>query len=741
VRQASIYAGTSRWGSDSLAAHQYHRAKAAHALKMPCAKCLAIRVFDTSDEWIVQHHASFSNLEASAADGCGVCALLADIYMEYCCVPPAYARYTGISREEGRRRQDERDREFDENKRTVFVVRGKRDFGSWMLFEGPLPTREPLRRLWFFRTQPDWPQKRLNFVFSVGEYAKVGVYSRPDSIAHREWDVGGREITSTWDASLALSWAQDCDANHDNCPKLSSDGAPLPPRVLDVGPRDTTPGSDIKLVITKDLQQEVHGRYAALSHCWGTSQPLRLTLATQKPFQQNIAFSQLPKTFRDAVQATRQLGLRYLWIDSLCIIQDCQQDWEEQCSLMRTIYQYAFVTLAGPDASDCDSGFLHPRDTGRREPLPITSPTSGAADTVTLFHLNRNARATWPSRNTASPLFTRGWVLQERLLSSRTLYFGAERMYFECFTNARFEDSHEPLDWDYYVSDELTKRAITSLSPSPKQLSKYWAEIASTYSHMALSKPTDRLPALSGIASEFHRVTGDQYLAGLWRQHLPQGLTWYVYKPEKYVSPIDAFSTLPSPASPAPRCGVDKGEKQQYIAPSWSWAAIQRGVKFFHSGERRNYYYDLQVDGGLVTTAGLDPLGAVSGGYLEVTGKLLRAVVKDQPKPLSVYLAKHEVREEPLLLPPAEYMPDDGGDGVYDEVDAELLHVGWVSELEMEYAAILAIVLVHVGREGDRDVYRRIGMVEYRQATDPPARRCVFNEALSGVERKSLRLV
>jgi len=135
----------------------------------------------------------------------------------------------------------------------------------------------------------------------------------------------------------------------------------LPTRLLDVGGNN---GNKRRLIIAnRDTTM-----YAALSHCWGKVRPLTTTSTNLNQHLISIPLSSMPEMFQDAVIASRELGIRYLWIDSLCIIQDSVEDWELECSKMGRIYQGSIVTICAPAAPNSSSGFL-----GRRacpEPAP-----------------------------------------------------------------------------------------------------------------------------------------------------------------------------------------------------------------------------------------------------------------------------------------------------------------------------------------------------------------------------------
>ena len=179
------------------------------------------------------------------------------------------------------------------------------------------------------------------------------LYTDPISFDDRAC-VLGRQVPEQVDFTTALSWLEGCEQTHELCRRTRN---PRPPRrVLDLGYDQSQP--TIRLLEDKEWAY----RYATLSHWWGESQPLKLTRQTREQFLKEIRSRNLPRMFQDAITATRLLGLRYLWIDSLCILQDSKTDWEEQCAEMCRIYRDSYVTIAGPAASSCDHGFLHLRE-------------------------------------------------------------------------------------------------------------------------------------------------------------------------------------------------------------------------------------------------------------------------------------------------------------------------------------------------------------------------------------------
>jgi hypothetical protein len=133
---------------------------------------------------------------------------------------------------------------------------------------------------------------------------------------------------------------------------MESTDPPLPKRVIEVSPSEQ---NSVRIVLTGPEQ---FGKWITLSHRWGVGQVFNLTTSNLQLLQTGISFSSLPPTFQDAITITRQLRVKYLWIDSLCILQDSAHDWEVEASKMPGIYQNSYVTIAAAATNSCQGGIL-----------------------------------------------------------------------------------------------------------------------------------------------------------------------------------------------------------------------------------------------------------------------------------------------------------------------------------------------------------------------------------------------
>jgi len=226
--------------------------------------------------------------------------------------------------------------------------------------------------------------------------------------------------------NLLREWLRDCNETHSDHGIACNADNVLPTRVLDVG--DVENRNRLRLHLSKKNEK---GRYITLSHCWGGSQPVCTTTASREAHCKAIEFDKLPKTFQDAVVVTRELGIQFLWIDSLCIIQgedpEAVADWKREAGKMETVYASAYCTIAASSAKNSTEGFLIPRPVKQAVRL---------ADHVYACEVGQN----FDHDVESAVLNQRGWVLQERALSPRTIHFTATQTYWECGSVIRCEN-------------------------------------------------------------------------------------------------------------------------------------------------------------------------------------------------------------------------------------------------------------------------------------------------------------
>jgi hypothetical protein len=392
---------------------------------------------------------------------------------------------------------------------------------------------------------------------------------------------------------------------------------PLPPRVIDVGPLDG-PLSPSLLI-----SEGGHGLYATMSHCWGPKEfpPLMTTRENFEQHKEGLSLVDLPASFHDAMILTRLLGLRYLWIDSLCIIQDSLADWAEQSILMASIYGQGHINISAAAARNSHEGILKPRPT----PQPICRIPYQSKYMVSKGEIFLRAplknylpgnefNHTFNAKENVyiDPLFTRAWVLQERMLSPRNIHFGAGELLWECQTLTAYESrttsTPEGPDADLkrMLAPKETNKEMSNGFGATRDIHTRWLEVVSAYSRLNLSYETDKFAAISGLAREFQRQTDDQYLAGLWKSDLHRSLLW---RP----AGVDNVSM---------QSNLLRRQPKQWRAPSWSWASwdgcIDGSLVNWH--QRVEYEHSVCILGTEIVPADNDVMGRLKGGQIRVRG-------------------------------------------------------------------------------------------------------------------------
>ncbi|MCJ1269947.1 hypothetical protein MMC22_009840 [Lobaria immixta] len=409
--------------------------------------------------------------------------------------------------------------------------------------------------------------------------------------------------------TLAAGWLADCIAKHSECNSSVSDRNWFPTRLIDVGSYGLESGSEalLRLHILSD-HGPPKGPYMTLSHCWESAKFMRLMQPNLDRMKTGFAVEDLPKTFRDAVYIVRRLGIRYLWIDSLCIQQDSVEDWEHEAAMMGDVYENALCNIAATGSSNSDEGCLRDRENLLVRPCIITSNWERLqGKTYSIVDLNF-----WKANMTGAPLNRRAWVVQERLLALRVLHFGRTQLLWECHELDACETFPRGIPSD--LADMYTRfknmdpadngrrlRSAYGTDPDPVlDAHQLWCKIVKAYMACDLSHHEDKLIALSGLAKKMQVILKDEYFAGMWGTVLPSQLLWTV-------SACQQANGRPS-CRPIP-----------YRAPSWSWASVDGDI---YPGESSREGIMITILNSEIIPVNSNLTGRIKGGSLLIQGTL-----------------------------------------------------------------------------------------------------------------------
>jgi hypothetical protein len=376
--------------------------------------------------------------------------------------------------------------------------------------------------------------------------------------------------------------------------------------------------------------------YCALSYRWGGAKDI-LVLKRENivDFENGIPLEDLPETIQDAIRVTHSLAQRFLWVDSLCIIQDCKDDWAVESRQMCAIYQSALCTIAAEGAQNSKEGIFVTRNPLGYLPCALLSDDSKSIVVKTSEYQNRII-------SKVPNLSQRGWCFQERVASKRLLVFGKRGLFWACSqgeadewdiegkgTKKRplplddpkvtmegkklFGPTVQVADWkparlpvgdvSNGKTDYLTLTDTSTLGSliDPHRAHQLWFGLVSPYSTTKLTNGSDKLVALAGLARRVQLARNYQYLAGLWQQTLSFDLLWTL----KYDS---------------------KAGRPPYQAPTWSWASVNGTItSWMHTS------YDLSQNTILYRLESFDirtqditdihQIGALVSASLTLTGK------------------------------------------------------------------------------------------------------------------------
>lgn len=492
-----------------------------------------------------------------------------------------------------------------------------------------------------------------------GSLATFNVSADRDSVAGKSGAVSGRYIghdpQSTDFAHEVRMWLADCIRAHERC-RRSLSGAllpsahysPLPTRCLDVG---TDADQPLRLVNTAGEM----GTYATLSHRWNAqTEPNQTTALNYEARMTGFSASDLSKTFRDAVDFVRRLEIRYLWIDSLCIIQgEGSDDWAFEAGRMAGYYQGSMLTLAAASDSQEIDGLSC--SSPNQTPSPLFERRLARLDFLDSAGCPRGYFYVFPTKPVApsyeadirrSALMRRGWVFQEWLLSRRIVYFtGSGGVYLECQTELPRNSYGERLilpDDGQFAHSVFSLKRLVDFSTAKEKPERLWWDLVEMYSALELSFPAkDRLLALSGVLAEFSLAQTTQstgpspelYVSGLWLSDLHRSLLWHqLHRPYMETAATTRVANM----------------------PSWSWTS-------FHGPVTWNVFRRSQA---LINTCKVLEMGTADGNtftirpedletYTETEAVITRIRLRCKFIPVTAWepYTSHELDDLPVPIP------------------------------------------------------------------------------------------
>ena len=408
-------------------------------------------------------------------------------------------------------------------------------------------------------------------------------------------------------------WLHVCRSDHVGCVNIGSgEKNVLPTRLIDVGSQveDVMPRLHVSDQDTQDIE------YVALSYAWGDHANFAKTTASNlNGMRIQLPWNRLSKTIQDAIIVTRGLGLRYIWVDALCVLQkerinDIQhmEDWSIEAGKFASYYQNAVLTIAATGSESSNRGLFLSRPGLEFDPEPVLirqeSYWRGFKESI--------IQPLYPkplSEIGISALLERGWTTQERLLSNRILHFGANCIFWECSGGYTSEVHPDHFDSTHKTSNFFQFKNIHTFNT--EELMENWYSFVSEYSIKRFSVDSDRLPALSGVASLVSSRCQQRYIAGIWESSVAEGLTWIA----RNSSDIRANDLILHTHT---QCGEPESQTSDRVLPSWSWASNNGLVWFlFH---RDPWESKIQVKNFRSRSKGSDTSGQVLEARLTVKG-------------------------------------------------------------------------------------------------------------------------
>ncbi|KAH7143826.1 heterokaryon incompatibility protein-domain-containing protein [Dactylonectria macrodidyma] len=351
--------------------------------------------------------------------------------------------------------------------------------------------------------------------------------------------------------------------------------------------------------------------YLTLSHSWGKIPFVTLTKSNYSQAKASLNVDGLAPLFQDALRIATLLGFKYIWIDSLCIMQDSTEDWLHESQKMHDVYENSACNLAATGLHDGREKLLMERHQNQVV-CHINTEQGGERFVLTPDE--------WEAQVNAAPLHRRAWVFQKQIMvlgsilpsaqlmvsradleqAPRILYFGRMQLFWEC--SAKIGSEVFPWDMPMSARQNDLKRIVALPKGLPDDpllvgdLYRQWQRLVRLYTKGKLTYSMDKLPALSGLAKKFRYHLDDEYLAGLGKP---------------------------------------------YRAPSWSWASTDSAVWYPPWINSENWQPSVRVLEASATPLDKDTTGQLTAGHILLSGPLQKVFIS---KPPDIRWGKHEFR-------------------------------------------------------------------------------------------------
>jgi serine/threonine protein kinase len=326
-----------------------------------------------------------------------------------------------------------------------------------------------------------WPNEKVSYPGPLEESASVEMFIQQDGVDcharfHLHGEADGKQPCDS--VAHAKLWLAECSHDHEACRQQLNSAKALPTRLVDIRPDNVADGS-VRIVDSAQLDSECGSiDYVSLGYSWGQEEPV---LATNrlKAMQSELSRDLLPRALNEAISAAERMGYRYIWVDSLCVLQDSEEDKERECLATADVYRNSALTIVLDQLqrSMYREGTI-PKDRSRKEDGtndPCRTPSG--TNSLLIDHAAIDFQ---------TPGFgwdTRAWALQERFLSPRHLHLGEQQMYWECNAlkaSETFPRGLPPLLWEKVHTKTTTPANAQPLQCSNRHMSSAYVDSGST---------------------------------------------------------------------------------------------------------------------------------------------------------------------------------------------------------------------------------------------------------------------